>query len=429
MNKQISTLFRDVIKEEQGNMSLITDESYFLPQHLPEVFPHRANQLRELIRYFHGFFSSNSRINGPQFGQTILVSGAVGSGKTSVVKRFGIEFENLAREKYPYLNVKFRHINCRRNRTVYSVLVRILQSLIPYFPNRGFSPAELLRLLETHLQETDTFLLLSLDEIDILAVRDPEFLSFMYSLTRLNDELLAPGDGVGQRMSLILISRENSVFNLADSATRSSLPKNFVKFPKYTAEQLADILHGRSSGLKPGVISDEVVQQIAEYASTTGDARYAIEMLLKIVKKVDFDGEEFVLLKHIEMIQDRINSVSNDRINDLEVSHKVFLLTIAKWLKENPNQDYITMVEIKKYLPMHAERIGVKVGKGNTSLWLYMKTLASLGIIGANILSSGRMGRTTMINLNMSPDLIIDKLEASLREYVENKKSGRAKRA
>ena len=90
--------------------------------------------------------------------------------------------------------------------------------------------SELLRLLETHLQETDTFLLLSLDEIDVLSVRDPEFLTFMYSLTRLNDELLAPGDGVGQRMSLILISRENSVFNLADSATRSSLPKNFVKF-------------------------------------------------------------------------------------------------------------------------------------------------------------------------------------------------------
>ena len=425
MNKQISVLFQDVINEEQGNTSLIKDESYFSSQYLPEVFPHRSNQLRELIRYFHGFFSVSNEAYGPQFGQTILIHGAVGSGKTSVVKRFGLEFENIAREKYPYLNVKYRHINCRRNRTVYSVLVRILQSLIPYFPNRGFSPAELLRLLETHLQETDTFLLLSLDEIDVLSVRDPEFLSFMYSLTRLNDELLAPGDGVGQRMSLILISRDRSAFNLADSATRSSLPKNFVKFPKYTKEQLTDILHDRSGGLKPGVISDEIVQQIAEYASTTGDARYAIEMLLKTAKKANMDGEESILLEHIEMIQDKVNSISSDRFNDLEISHKIFLLTVAKWLKENENQDSVTMNEIKKYLPMHAERIGVRVGKGNTSLWLYMKTLASLDIIATNVISSGRMGRTTLISLEMNPDLIIGKLENLLKMHVETKKAKR----
>ena len=83
------------------------------------------------------------------------------------------------------------------------------------------------------------------------------------------------------------------------------------------------------------------------------------------------------------------------------------------------------MNEIKKYLPMHAERIGVKVGKGNTSLWLYMKTLASLDIIATNVISSGRMGRTTLISLEMSPDLIIGKLENLLQQHVENKKAKR----
>ena len=128
------------------------------------------------------------------------------SGKTSVVKRFGIEFESFAKENYPVLKVKYRHINCRRNRTVYSVLVHLLQSLIPYFPNRGFSPADLLRILESHLRDTNSYLLLALDEIDVLARQDPEFFSFMYSLTRLNDELLVPEDDANQRISLILIS-------------------------------------------------------------------------------------------------------------------------------------------------------------------------------------------------------------------------------
>lgn len=418
----MSELFKDVLEESEEsnkNSNFNQNDFIFTSDFLPEKFPNRTKQLKELIKYFHRFFNILEIYKTPQFRQTVLVLGDVGSGKTSVVKRFGIEFENFAKENYPVLEVKYRHINCRRNRTVYSVLVHLLQSLIPYFPNRGFSPADLLRILESHLRDTNSYLLLTLDEIDVLARQDPEFISFMYSLTRLNDELLIPEEDVNQRISLILISRNANTFDLFDSATRSSLPKNIIYFPKYTTEQLIEILQERCSEFNPDVINSEALRKIAEISSASGDARYVIELLGKAIQQAEIEGASCLLPDHVEMIHSSVYSVARERIIDLEPSHKIFLLTVAKWLAENPTQEYITMNEIKKYLPVHAERIGLKVGKGNTSLWLYMKTLSSLGLIKTRVMSSGRLGRTTVINIELEPNIIVNELEKLLENFVE----------
>ena len=425
MNEQISALFRDVLQESDGNSSLVSNQFVLTSDYLPEKFSHRAKQLKELIRYFHSFFQLLDAHKSPQFRQIVLILGNVGTGKTSIVKRFGIEFETFAGEKYPFLAVKYRHINCRKNRTVYSVLVHLLQSLIPYFPNRGFSPADLLRILQTHLRDTNTYLLLTLDEIDVLALQDPEFYSFMYSLTRLNDELLLPSEPPSQHISLILISRDSHTLELCDTATRSSLPKNVVFFPKYTSDQLVDILQERCYESESKGITPSTLQKIAEFTSSTGDARYAIDLLWQAIHLADTQKASTLLLKHIEAAHTNVFSVSKDRINDLELAHKLFLLTVAKWMLDNPSQEYMTMDKVKKYLPVYAERLKVKVGRGNTSLWLYMKALSSLGLINTHVESSGRLGRTTMISLDLSPKLLVKELEKAIKKSTPKKKTKR----
>lgn len=423
MTSNVSSFFEDILEESLNNVgNIFQNEQVFSSDFVPQNFPNRSQQLKEMIRYFRGFFNDQNSQKNSFYSQTILLQGDIGSGKTSVAKRFGLEFETLAKKRYPDLNVKYRHLNCRRNKTVYTLLVHLLQSLIPYFPNRGFSPAELLRLLETHLIETNSYLMLALDEIDML-IHDREFHTLLYSLTRLNDELLVSESSSGQkRISLILITRDKYLLNLLDQSARSSIAKNIINFPKYNSFQIKEILIERIiEGFHPEIINEEPLIIISEIASKLGDARFAIELLWRSGKNAEADKSIRILPNHIRMAQNSVYSISEEILNDLSIEHSLFLFTIASWFSENPKQEFMKIAEVRKYLPIYAERFGIKkVGKGNTSMWLYMKFLSSWGLIKTQIVSSGHRGRKTLISLALPPDLIINGL---VNDLILKKKS------
>ena len=124
-----------------------------------------------------------------------------------------------------------------------------------------------------------------------------------------------------------------------------------------------------------------------------------------------------ILLEHVNKAQTNVYPISKELIKDLSTEHKLFLFTIAKWFTENPKQSSIKLNDIKKILPIFADQFGIKkIGKGNTSMWLYMKALASWGLIQKKIMSTGRRGRMSQITLNFPPNLIIHELEDILQK-------------
>ena len=135
--------------------------------------------------------------------QSIVLIGDTGTGKTTIIKKFSNELEGLINRKLPSLLFEHIYINCRRNRTIYSVLISLIKNFIPEFPTRGFATSEILRMIQDLLGQTQTHVLLILDEINYL-VHEPEFQDFLYSLTRLNDEFLSTPH---QYISIILISQ------------------------------------------------------------------------------------------------------------------------------------------------------------------------------------------------------------------------------
>ena len=124
------------------------------------------------------------------------------------------------------------------------------------------------------------------------------------------------------------------------------------------------------------------------------------------------------------MAQTSVYPVSKELIKDLSVEHKLFLFTIAKWFTKNPSQPSIKLNDIKKYLPIYADHFDIrKIGKGNTSMWLYMKSLASWGLIQKKVVSTGSRGRMTQITLDIPPNLIINELEETLQSMTTKKQS------
>jgi len=225
MKLQIRSLLDKELAEETDSIGIFQNEQCFSLDYVPEELVHRSGQLKDMMHYFKAIFKATKP--WLSFRQTVVLSGGNGTGKTAIAKRFGMEIEELATQKLSWINFRYRHMNCRRNRTVYSVLVTLMKSLIPEFPSRGFASAELIRMLQNLLDQSNTYLLLTLDEIDFLSL-DPNFSNFLYSLSRLHDEVLQHSY---RRISLILITKSSNLFGHLDQSVQSTLSKNYVMFP------------------------------------------------------------------------------------------------------------------------------------------------------------------------------------------------------
>ena len=239
MGKNTRQLIEEELDKTLKVFPIFKDESALTFDYIPETLPHRDSQILEMVRYFRGLFSYSESI--VKFRQTLILIGPLGTGKTSTAKRFGLDLVKLAANKISSVNFLYRHINCRTYRTVNLVMVELLKTLLPYFPNRGFSSSELIREVLNTLEKFNLYLILTLDEIDYL-FHDEEINTLLYTFSRINDDQI---DTKNQRISLILITKNVDFVFLLDPSTKSSLAKNTIEFSAYNYEQLYDILNER----------------------------------------------------------------------------------------------------------------------------------------------------------------------------------------
>jgi cell division control protein 6 len=261
--------------------SVFIDEGVLDINYVPSKLLHRESELRFLNSVF------SSIIDAPyEMSQRAVIVGGVGSGKTALSQRFGKDLEAEAARRR--VKAKYIHVNCREVRgSLFMAINRVVRRLRPNFPDRGFSADELLDTLmrildeeDTHLDtlmrildEEDTQLVLSLDEVDALIEKEGG--DALYNLSRVQEARL---EGP-RRLSLICISKDPEAFQGLDRSTLSTLQRNIIKLPEYTAPQLSDILISRTEmAYRPGAISEEILEFIGELAaSENGDARYGMK--------------------------------------------------------------------------------------------------------------------------------------------------------
>ncbi|MHA1984569.1 MAG: Cdc6/Cdc18 family protein [Candidatus Hodarchaeales archaeon] len=412
MNQSIRQLMEAELDNRSKSYSLFKDESVLTFDYMPENMPHRESQILEMTRYLRGIFDLSSE--NPSFRQSVILVGPVGSGKTSAAKRLGYDLGEFATKKMPYTKFIYRHLNCRRSRTVYLLLIELMKSLSPRFPHRGFSASELIHELITTLERMNLYLLLTLDEIDYL-FRDSEINTLLYTFTRINDENSYLNE---QRISLIVITRNKEFLYLLDSSTKSSLAKNIIKFASYTADQLTDILISRKNiGIKEDVISNELISSIAKFAADkSGDARLAIEILWRSIKIAENKNLLEVKADHLRIAQMNADPISKEILEDLPLQQKVVLLSIGKLFHQNPENNKISLTMLKKQFILDCREFKLKIGKGHTSLWSYVQKLCDLGLIQSWIASKGTRGRVTEIALELPVESLISDMHSAIEK-------------
>ena len=375
----------DFLDSEMDQPSVFTDEGRLSPEYVPKNLLFRTENLKALARHHRSLFADS------QTASKMIITGSVGTGKTSVAKKFGYWAEKKGKESK--IAIEYVHINCRRNRTPFMILLAIARSLSTHIPGRGYSSDELMEMIVDILEARGITLLLVLDEIDYALARGSSDL--LYALTRSGDEK----QDAKHRIVLTLICQSTNFLSYMDPSTKSSLAASIMKLEPYTKSQLVGILEDRiKQSFIPGSVSNEAILLAAEISSGKGDARQALELMWFAGKFADKESSTMVYPEHIRLAKANIEpSILRQVINEITTHRLLLLLGIARQLRYSKAAFVTTGIGEEAY-QMICEEYSVTARK-HTQIWEYLKELESIGILVTRKSSHGQRGNTQLISI------------------------------
>ena len=385
--------------------SVFKDETKLDITYIPNRLPHRDRELRLLMEFFSFILQFPGKM-----AQRVIIFGDVGTGKTVLSQRFGVDITHEANKLG--INLRYVHVNCREYRgSLFLILYHIVSVFHPTFPRRGYSAEELLRILLQILDEENAYVILALDEFESLVERESS--EAVYKLTRLQEIR----QDKPQRLSLICILRDLKTIEKLDASTRSTLQSNIISLVKYSKQQLIDILNDRVSlAFKSLTVPEDTISLTAEIAfSEGGNARFGIELLWRAGKYADAEDLDVVTPECVrKAVSSIIPTMRKSDLASLSFHEKLFLLGIARIFKEG-QKAYISLTDAEQAYAVVCEEFNMKP-HSHTQLWKYLQTLSHVGIVETEVSAAGNRGRSTLIYL---PRIPIHELEKELSVLLE----------
>jgi len=393
-------LFEDLLRKP----SLFKSEKKLENTYVPKKLPHREKELSLLSQLFLELIANPNSIS-----RKILIVGRTGIGKTATIKLFGEMLINAAAKRSGI--IKYIHINCRKERTSYKVLIKIVRALNNNFPKRGYSPQDLLDIIVDIINSQNLHLLVVLDELSYLINKGGDLI---YSLTRINDDSFSKE----QHLSIIGIIRDMTCLSNLDVSTMSTLQRNIIYFKNYNREQLYDILKYRASiSIKENVISDKLIETISDLVDQSGDIRYGLNLLWKATKIAENQNLKYITMEYIRLAnQDIVPFSTIDVLKYIPIQKGIFLLTIITALKKS-GRIQVSVLEITDSYLIICENLGIHP-RSHSQLWNYLQEFKREYLITLEIKSESIKGRKALISIQ---DIPISKFEEILVKILQTK--------
>ncbi len=395
-----------VMEEEFSKCTIFKDAPKLEIHHTPLELPHRESEIRKLIQTFK-FLVLN-----PGKSVKVVITGSTGTGKTVISKRFGAQITEKAKVKG--INLQYIHVNCQKSHKPMMVYNQVIHQLNPNAPKRGFSSGDRLHYLsEGLLQGNDVYLLLCLDDADVLIKNYPEII---YNLTRLGEDASTSK----QRLSLITVAKDNEFKKYLDASTLSSFQSGTIHLEKYSFPQLRDILQARiKAAFHDGAVQGESIDLISDFGAEVGDARYALELLWASGLKADEIESPIITPELVR--QAKISLEPGDKkivIWELDLYQKVCLLAIARQLKAT-EMAYFTFDLVQKRIQSLYQEFKIEQRDESENRLIVKEFIDSLRIVNVKAKPSEiRFNRLTPLRLNI-PVAFEGELERWIEKNVE----------
>ena len=391
--------FEEMIKPQR----LFKNRDALSPHYIPEELPFREEEIRELSSKLAPILSGRKPEN-------VFIYGKTGTGKTAVVKRVLSSLNDYAEKKN--LPVRGLYVNGRIHDTEYKVMIKISRLLEPEKDYMGYSTSAIYDRIIERIDGGGMRLVVAIDEIDMVK----ETANLIYRLNRSNDELEKGS------ISLIGISNNPSFKDKLDQRVRSTLCEVEMVFPPYDAEQLRVILEKRvKEAFNPDTVDPEAVSAAAALAAKhSGDARYALQLLLRAGDLAEEEGADKVTAAHVMDAQKLVEEdIVYEMISTLPDQQKLVLLALATMISRGAGITALNggKVVTSGALYTYYRRVAEEYGLNPVSdRWFrdYLNELDTYGIISLEVSGRGFRGNTRIITLRVDPRRLLEVLRRSL---------------
>lgn len=331
-------------------MPIFKDRQKLSSKHVPSRLPHRDKQLTQLYVLF------GDVLDGNPFFKTVQLIGSVGTGKTSSSMLFARRLSSKNnRVKFLYINLK--KLSEPSPFLVYSELL----SSLGLKASRSRSPGELFEKFVSAIQkmEKNTFIII-LDEADeFTGARSLKGGKIVYNLSRF------PEFGVENVAGTVFIARRREWSEGLSLEEQSSLGSIVVYYPRYTKEQIIDILSYRASeAFREGVLGYELIEYLADITVDLfqSDIRKALDILLYAGVLAEMESSRRVEFQHLSKAIRGVlgyTVISSDILSLLSTRDKIILYA-SILSSENSHRGYTSFSSVKEYAEMICESLNME---------------------------------------------------------------------
>ena len=339
--------------------------------------------------------------------ETAYITGSVGTGKTSTVKRFCMDMATYATKVN--IPLDYIHINCRQSNTDALVMTQCIKHFDEKYPDKGYSAEVMMKDFRSHVMKSKKRMIIVLDEVNSLIRAGNDDL--IYQLSRMGEDLY----GQMISVSLILISQEY-VLDRIDVASLSTFKRaNTIRFDKYTSNQLKDIVRARvDEAMIPGTITDDAIDAITDMSADVGDARIAIDILDKAARLAEMRPNAVVTREDVAAVSDMVSSVVN--ITRLETLGKNELFTLLSFARATRKKPYVSLQDAEKTYAIVCEEYDVPARK-HTQFFTYTDSLVKDGLLVCRDAEGGGKAKEYCIQ-DIPPRQMCKKLEELIEKVV-----------
>ena len=346
----------------------------FDPDYVPPNYNFRDTQMEAMA------MSIRPAMRGGQPSNAIVL-GSPATGKTTAIRKV-FELVEKNTEK-----VECVYINCQLHTTRFGIFSQIHKKMFGHLPpETGVPFSRIYDKIMKDLQRNEKALVIALDDVNYL-FQSKTANKVFYDMLRAYEEY------PGVKTSIFAILSDLEFKYAFDKNVNTVFIPQEINFPLYTYSETEDILRDRAkAGFFPGVLDDDILEQIAMYTFENGDLRIGIKLLNLCGNIAEADASRKITQEHYDESIDSLVSVNIDQtIKSLNDSEKELLKMIA---------DYDGVYTAGELSEVYKQ----KTGSSYASFDRTLNKLEFVRLIDTKFTGKGVKGNSREIILRFNPD-------------------------
>lgn len=294
--------------------SLFQNINAFDPDYMPPNYNFRDTQMNAMA------MAIRPAMKGGQ-PTSAIVLGSPATGKTTAIRKV---FELVEKNTEKVVCV---YINCQLHTTRFGIFSQIYKKLFGHVPpETGVPFSRIYDQIMQNLQKNNKSLVIALDDVNYL-FQSKTANKVFYDMLRAYEEY------PGVRTAIFAILSDLEFKYAFDKNVNSVFIPQEIHFPPYSYSEIEDILRDRAkAGFFPGVLSDDVLEQIAMHTHENGDLRVGINLLKSCGNYAEADASREITQEYFDQAIDSLVSINvAETLKSLTDTEKDLLKVIVDW--------------------------------------------------------------------------------------------------